>query len=224
MPVAERLAARNTCYLMDRRGFGRSGNASKYSLDTECEDITAVLRFAGQDASVLGHSYGGICALETANRFRVRKVVLYEPPFAIGRPRPLGEPFDNYRKAVEQGRLEDALVIGLRDMTHMSEQQLADLRSTPVWKAIVPLAPTWIRELEEMQKLTVGVSRFSKMSSPTLLLVGTETAPHHIEASNALQKTLPNARTVRFAGQAHDAHLFATEQLAKAISDFMAKD
>ena len=42
LQVANLLADRFTCYLMDRRGRGRSGNAERYSLDTECADIAAV--------------------------------------------------------------------------------------------------------------------------------------------------------------------------------------
>jgi pimeloyl-ACP methyl ester carboxylesterase len=223
LPVAERLAGRHTCYLMDRRGRGRSGDAQAYSLDTECEDIKAVLEVAGPDASLFGHSYGAICTLETASRTAPRSVVLYEPPFPISRMG-IGEAeFSAYRAAVQQGRFEDALVIGLRDLVKMSETQLAELRSTPIWTDIVPLAPTWVRELEEIKKLPFGVARYAAMKSPTLLLVGTETAPHHIEASDALQRTLPDARTVRFQGQGHDAHLFVVDEFARRVSDFLAE-
>jgi pimeloyl-ACP methyl ester carboxylesterase len=222
LPVAERLAERHTCFVMDRRGRGRSADSPDYSLDTECADIKAVLDRAGPDASVLGHSYGAICVLEAVSRFSARKVVLYEPPFPIS-AHGIGPAFEAYRAAVEQGRFEDALVIGLRDLVKLSEQQLEELRSAPVWNDIVPLAPTWVRELEQIKQLPLGVARFSVMRSPTLLLVGTATAPHHIEAADALQRTLPDARTVRFTGQGHDAHLFVVDELARRVSDFLAE-
>jgi pimeloyl-ACP methyl ester carboxylesterase len=168
LPVAERLAARHKCFVMDRRGRGRSADAPTYSLDIECADITAMLNHAGPNASILGHSYGAICVLEAVNRVAARKVVLYEPPFPIGAPTDLGAAFGDYRRAVAAGRFEDALVIGLRDLVKVSEQQLAELRGTPVWDEIVPLAPTWVRELEVIERLPVGVARFSAMKSPTL--------------------------------------------------------
>jgi pimeloyl-ACP methyl ester carboxylesterase len=223
LAVAEALAERHTCFLMDRRGRGRSADAAAYSLDTECADIRAMLDHAGPAASILGHSYGAICALEAVSRFAARKVVLYEPPFPIsahGIPEPV---FDEYRNAVAAGRFEDALVIGLRDLVKLSEQQLTELRNTPVWNEIVPLAPTWVRELEEIRKLPLGVARYAAMKSPTLLLVGTATAPHHIEAADALQRTLPAVRTVHFAGQGHDAHLFVVDEFARRVSDFLAE-
>ena len=222
LPVAEKLAERRTCFVMDRRGRGRSADATEYSLDTECADIKAILDHAGRDASVLGHSYGAVCVLEAVSRFTARKVVLYEPPFPISAST-IGPAFDTYRATVEQGRFDDALVIGLRDLVKMSEQQVEELRSTPVWNDIVPLAPTWVRELEELKKLPLGVARFSTMSAPTLLLVGTDTPPHHIEAQDALQRTLPNARTVRFTGQGHDAHLYVVDEFARRVADFLAE-
>src|SRR5690606_30206164 len=68
LPVASRLADRFTCYVMSRRGRGRSAAGPAHSLERECEDIAAVLAEAGPGAYLLGHSYGAICALETALR------------------------------------------------------------------------------------------------------------------------------------------------------------
>lgn len=222
LAVAERLASRHTCFVIDRRGRGRSGDGSAYSLDAECEDIKAVLDRAGPGASLLGHSYGAICALEAASRFSPRKVVLYEPPFPIKRF-DFGRTYDDFVAAVEQGRLEDALVIGLRDMVKLTEQQLAALRSAPLWNDVVPLTSTWPREIDEILKLPLGVARYSTMTSPTLLLVGTATAAHHVEASDALERTLPHTRTVRLDGQGHEAHLFATDELARRVAEFLAE-
>src|SRR6266849_4419003 len=37
LPVATAMAGRFTCYVMDRRGRGRSGDTADYSLQRECE-------------------------------------------------------------------------------------------------------------------------------------------------------------------------------------------
>jgi pimeloyl-ACP methyl ester carboxylesterase len=66
---------------VDRRGRGHSGDAPDYALEREYEDVVAVVVSAGDGVSVLGHSYGGICALEAALLTDgIRKLVLYEPP------------------------------------------------------------------------------------------------------------------------------------------------
>ena len=88
LQVATAMAEQFTCYVMDRRGRGRSGDAAAYSLDRECEDIIAVLEVAGPEAHLLGHSYGAICALETARRLPIGRLVVYEPPLPVDGPVP----------------------------------------------------------------------------------------------------------------------------------------
>lgn len=77
--VASVLADRFTVHLVDRRGRGLSGDADAYSIDTEIADIAAVLDAAGPDASLVGHSYGALCALAAvASGVDVPGLVLYE--------------------------------------------------------------------------------------------------------------------------------------------------
>lgn len=78
--VATALAARCTCYVIDRRGRGRSGDSESYSFDREIEDIGAVLSAVGPEAYLLGHSSGAIYALEAARRYPLEGLILYEPP------------------------------------------------------------------------------------------------------------------------------------------------
>ena len=60
------LEARFTVLAIDRRGRGQSGDADDYAIEREYEDVAAVVESAGDEVNVLGHSYGGICALESA--------------------------------------------------------------------------------------------------------------------------------------------------------------
>jgi len=49
---------------MDRRGHGMSGDSLEYTLQREAEDVAAVVNSQPGPLFLLGHSYGGICALE----------------------------------------------------------------------------------------------------------------------------------------------------------------
>lgn len=220
LQVATLLSDRFTCYLMDRRGRGRSGDADKYSLDTECADIAAVLAAAGPNSALLGHSYGGICALEAARQVGVSKLILYEPPFPIDRPT-VGDAFERYRAAVANNQLDEALLIGARDFVKLTDAQIKEFRASPAWQPMAALTPTWVRELEVIRSLPLGVERFSQMSAPTLLLLGTATARHHEVASAALAATLPSARTGRLVDQGHQAHLLAPVLVAHEIASFV---
>lgn len=222
IPVANGLADGFTCYLMDRRGRGRSGDFGDYSLSKEAEDIKALLDTAGPGAALLGHSYGAICALEAARQFMVRKLIVYEPPIPIHGSL-LGPEFEDFQAAVARRDLDAALTVALRDIVKAPEKDIEGLRNTSQWAETAALTPTWIPECEVMKQLELGVQRFAGVRTPTLLLLGTATPSHHKEATRALQDILPDARNVEIAGQGHIAHLTATDEVVAAIGDFLGE-
>jgi pimeloyl-ACP methyl ester carboxylesterase len=61
---ARALAERFTVHTIERRGRGESGpQGDDYSIVKECEDVLAV-RAATGASLLVGHSYGGLVALE----------------------------------------------------------------------------------------------------------------------------------------------------------------
>jgi len=65
--------------VVDRRGRGGSGDAAAYTLKREVEDVLAVLESVDAAATLPGHSFGGLCALEAATRRpRLTRLVLYD--------------------------------------------------------------------------------------------------------------------------------------------------
>ena len=169
----------------------------------------------------MGHSYGAICALETARRFSVPSLILYEPPLPIRRSL-IGPEFEGFRAAVAREDFDGALTIALRDIIKMPEEEIEGLKGTPLWVQTAALTPTWIPECEVMQRLELGAERFADIGSPILLLLGTATPPQHKEACHALQKALPDSTTVEMAGQGHMAHLTATDDVVAAVDDFLS--
>src|SRR5687768_11521084 len=83
-PVLPALEQRFTVLAIDRRGRGRSGDADNYALQREFEDVATVVEWAGEGVNVVGHSYGGVCALEASLLTnRIQKLVLYEAPMGF---------------------------------------------------------------------------------------------------------------------------------------------
>jgi pimeloyl-ACP methyl ester carboxylesterase len=218
--VATAMAGQFTCFLLDRRGRGRSGDASDYSIDREYEDIKAVLDVAGPGVHLLGHSYGAICALGAALGAPIGRLVLYEPPLPVEGP-VVGAALAPYRAAVSGLQLDEALMIGLRDIVHLSAEEIAALRPTPLWKQMAALTPTWMREMEAVDRLGSSLERYRQLEASTLLLLGTATAAHHQVATTALAKTLPAVRVVHLQGEGHVAHLTVPDMVAKEVTDFL---
>jgi pimeloyl-ACP methyl ester carboxylesterase len=222
LPVMSLLSEHFTCYAIDRRGRGRSGDSPDYSLEREYEDIASVLRIAGPDASLLGHSYGAICALGAALQTPVKKLVLYEPPLPVGGI-VAGSALDPYRTAVEIGDLDQALNIGLLHFAQEKPENIAFLRQTPAWSPMAALTPTWVRELQEIDALGPDLTRYGKLTMPILLLLGTESAEHPLrDASVALSAALANAQIAPLSGQGHTAHMIAPDLVAEVISQFLS--
>lgn len=82
--VATELRQDFTCFLVDRRGHGDSGDTQEHSLACEADDVIAVAAEAGPDAVIVGHSFGAVVVLEALRRgLDVAAVVLYEPPLPV---------------------------------------------------------------------------------------------------------------------------------------------
>jgi pimeloyl-ACP methyl ester carboxylesterase len=224
MPVARLLASSFACFVMDRRGRAKSGEgAGPYSIEREQEDIAAVLAVAGQEAALVGHSFGAICALGAAMRHPVKRLALYEPPFPVG-GLIAGENLPPYTHAVAEGDLDKALEFGLACFPHLPAEVIAALRASRAWHQLRTMAKSWIRELEVMDALSPDVSGFRALACPSMLLVG-KLSPEHpmLDAARALAEVLPGVRVEWFPDQGHGAMRSAPELVARLIRKFLTE-
>ena len=221
MGVAEDLTDSHTCWVMDRRGRGRSDDGDDYAFDREIEDITALLDEAGPDASLIGHSSGAIYALETANPEYVDRLVLYEPPLHWAEGGHPDEMVNRVRVLVDAGESEEAAEMFFREEGPLHEDDLSALKSLPVWQPMVDLAPVCIREWDAILDAGLGVDRYQEMSTPTLLFAGGDNLDHEGMATEALSATLPDVQVSILEGHRHRAHLTDPTLVAAEIRAFL---
>lgn len=223
LPVAQALSDNCTCYVMDRWGRGGSGIHPDYSVNREAEDIAAVLEVAGPNAILLGHSSGAIYTLETALKFPPQKLILYEPPINGFHGRFVQEIWDSIRLAAEEERYEDALTIFLTDEVEISNEQLAYIKSTPMWEKMLSLTPNSVQEWAELVRYKPTVKQYRDISVPTLLLTGSKDINHPSFATQDLDELWPpeQAQVRVLNGQGHIANLEAPEMVTKEIIDFI---
>lgn len=228
MQVATLLSDRFTCYVADRRGRGNSGPAGNHSLAAECADLRAVMEQAGPQATLMGASYGAIVAIETALRFGVDSLILYEPPLVLdaGSPiaRSLRDSLEPYRNLVETGALDEALTYGLVSFAGVPAEVVADIRSSSpdAWATMRELTPTWIPEMEAIAQMPPGIERYRALQMPILLVSGSGSPVFLRDVVDALDGVLPDSRRFTLAGHGHEGHLTAPDALAASIAEFLA--
>ncbi len=208
-------------YAMDRRGRGESGDAPPYALEREAEDVAAVVDGIGEPTAVLGHSYGALVGLEASLLTSgVSRLVLYEPPILLGDadPHPADVP-ERMARFIQEGALEEALLVFFREVVGMPEHELASYRKLPAWPVRIRLTPTILREMEAERSYRFDPERFSRLQVPTLLLLGGDSPALFREALEAVDSALPESQIRTLPGQQHIAmdtapELFLRESLA----------
>ncbi|TDU02542.1 pimeloyl-ACP methyl ester carboxylesterase [Streptomyces sp. 846.5] len=203
----------------DRRGRAASGDSDEHSLRHEADDIAAVLDLAGPDAILLGHSYGALVALTHALDQPPAAFILYEPPIPLSGPVG-GDAIAPFEQAVRADDLDQALTLGLQNFLKFPDEAIEHFRTTPFWAVRAAMTPTWAREMRAMDGFGDGLTRFTSLKTPTLLVIGEHSPQWLTGVSRRLHQVLPDARLVELPGQAHDAFLTGPQTLADTITAF----
>jgi len=219
-PVLPALEARFTVLTVDRRGRGRSGDASTYSIEREFEDVVAVVEWAGDGVYLLGHSYGGVCSLEAARLTdRIEKLVVYEPPLGfVGSPPEVVDELDALQAG---GDPEELVTFFMREVVGIPPEEIEFLRSLPTWNARVGAADTIPREERSNRVYEFDPDRFRDMRVPTLFLLGGDSPQLFKSAAAAVDAALPDCRLVTMPGQRHAAMDTAPELFTAEVLGFL---
>jgi pimeloyl-ACP methyl ester carboxylesterase len=225
MPLLPALEEHFTVYAVDRRGRGGSGDGPTYAIEREFEDIVAVVDAIGGPVDLLGHSYGALCALETAVRSdRVSRLVLYEPPIPTGIDLYPAGFVERLQALLAAGDRDGLLTTFMQTVVRMPPHEVEQLQRAPQWPARVAAAHTVPREIEAAVAYRFEPARFARLATPALLLVGGDSPPVFTAATAALHAALPNSRIAVLPGQQHAAIsaapvLFLTEVLRFLVGD-----
>lgn len=208
---------------MDRRGRGGSGDSAAYNLQREAEDIVAVIDSIGEPVNMLGHSYGGLCAIEAALlTTNLRRLILYEAVPLRGTDGYKPGIIDRLEAMLRGGDVEGMLVAMFRELVEMPTEELELLRSQrDAWAVRLGNAPSLPRELRVEESYIFSPERFAGMRTPTLLLVGGDSPLREQSNARGVAEALPDARVVALQGQQHAAMYSAPEAFVREVVRFL---
>ncbi len=222
--VLPALESRFSVFAVDRRGRGGSGDALDYAIEREFEDVTAVVDAIGEPVTLVGHSYGGICALEAALRTSaVRRLVLYEPPLPVGVEIYAPGFLDELQRLLDAGEREAVLTSFMTDVVRMPAEELELFRTLPGWDARVAGAHTVVRETRVHDAYRFDPERWRQFAPPVLLLLGGDSPPFFARAIEVLAATLPHATLRVLPGQQHVAMVTAPALFVDELLHFVAE-
>ncbi|MGA8045766.1 MAG: alpha/beta hydrolase [Dermatophilaceae bacterium] len=227
-PLAHLFDDAVSVHAMDRRGRGASGDHPVYTIEKEYADVAAVVDAAaatwGRPVDLLGHSFGGTVAFGAALRTaHIRRLVLYEgwpvPDLAHRTIAPAVMAV--LESSLAEHRPEELLETLYRDVVHLTDAEIAGVKSSAAWRSRVAAAPTVPRELRAFSETTFDATLAARIRVPVLLIVG-EVSPADIKADpDVVVAALPDARIATLAGQAHVAHLSDPEGFATVVLSFL---
>lgn len=205
----EALGSRCRLIVVDRRGHGRSPREPQpYTIAQDAADLGAVLSAEGIDSvHLVGHSYGGVVALEFAlsNPGAVRSLHLIEPPYlslALDHP-DVASLFEATRRVQTSDNLSDEALTEAFFRMVLGDTAAETLMTKPVWEGLTRDAKRFRRE-EFVGDYPPERLRHLPPSLPVTLYSGGRSHPGLQEVARRLAALLPGASLQSFPEAGHD--------------------
>lgn len=231
---ARALAGHFTVHTMERRGRGQSGPQGKdYSIVKECEDVLALQCQTGATLLV-GHSFGGLVALEAARHNPpIARIAVYDPGVSIDGSIPVGW-IPGYEKKLAEGKKLDAFVefvlamnpeTALRTSPWLMKLMLPLFIKSHERQTLMSLLQENLREHKEVARLNNSYENYREISARVLLMYG---GKGHIPQADTSMKRLAtvfqHVETREFPALDHfGLDKTGPQEVAKAVSEYFLK-
>ncbi len=234
----------------DQRGAGRSERpwTGHYQLDTLVEDVEALRRTLGvPQIAVMGHSFGGLLALEYAARYpeHVSRLVLvgafsdgpatctvHRDRLAAARPdayarlladtawqhAPNRSDCDYELRALTQAEFEQYNTQGIFPDSALGKRQ-ASIDSASGLRNTGEMGRSLVRN----GLFTSRFSRGARLTMPTLVIAGARDYAIGVGPQRVLAASLPNARLLEYPGAGHFVYLDEPDRFTRDVLAFLGE-
>lgn len=221
--LAERLARQFSVINFDRRGRGDSGDAARYAVEREVEDLGALIAEAGGTASVYGHSSGAGLALNAAaSGLPITRLVLHEPPYGPDdeeSKRGARELAESVRATLAEDRRSDAIKLFFT-ASGMPPEMVEGMSSDPKMHAVAPTMPYDFEVMGDISRGgTIPEDLVRAISIPTLVIAGGASPDFFRDTAARIAEVLPNGKHTVLEDQDHGA---SADVVAPVVAGFFA--
>jgi pimeloyl-ACP methyl ester carboxylesterase len=212
-----------TVHALDRRSSGAGrlppGSVARgLDIAVHVADLVAYLDARGiRQAALVGVSFGGVLALETAARHpdRVVAVVAYEPPYASLADAPMQVEFRALTSAVAEAHRVD----GARGA---AETFLRGVAGDAAWDRLPERSRTFLAREGEGAVADAAVigtrpDELGRVSAPVTLLTGGASESFYAPIADAVAARIPGAIRDTLPGLAHPAPITEPARVAAAV-------
>lgn len=190
--------------------------------------VEAVQGAADRAPVLLGHSFGGLTALETARALTadgeaetIDGVAVYEPAILPESFKEHADLADRMQARLDDGDREGAMKLYVEQVVHAGEVDDLD-----AWLADWPVWPDCVDLVGEVVRMNYAVERYELPDSldvdvPVLVLTGTEGPQFLRDSARAVHEALPSSRLVDFDGVGHAGPSEAPARTADELRAFL---
>jgi pimeloyl-ACP methyl ester carboxylesterase len=201
-----------------------------YSVQMEVESVKATLDSlqVKEPIILMGHSYGGLIALEYAlkNPENITALILLEPPvFGIAESRHESPSGMKNMIAVTKELTPDADIT--EEMVERFRCELLDCEATPVRD--LPQWLIWLNQKDRLRGLSavgdykLDLKKIHQFRPPVLIITGTESVPFHKRINALLTAEFTNAMAESIDSD-HAIPSKAPSELVKCLRNFLKRE
>ncbi|MEP7284315.1 MAG: alpha/beta hydrolase [Chloroflexota bacterium] len=219
LQLAQALSDTFTVYLVDRRGRGLSGPYRQdHSVQTDVEDVDAVLTKTGAH-NIFAVSVGATICLEAALTLpAIHKLAIYEPLLFPDSARPTAM-IARFDQEMAQGKVAAALTTATQGaqlasplmnamphwlLTFMTNKMMG-WEPSGEYVSFKDLAPTLHYEGQVIADMSGRQERFKDVQAEVLLLGGSQSSAFLKHSIDRVAKILPRAKRIEFPGLNHSS-------------------
>jgi pimeloyl-ACP methyl ester carboxylesterase len=214
-----------------RRGYaGSSRTVGPVTISDKAADLAGLLDDLGiLRAHVVGHSYGGLIALQLAldRADLVGTIVLMESALRVrsGGPasqdlsRRMGVGFQRYREGDREGAVDGFLT----PVFGPAYRKILDRLLPGSWEQAVNDADMFFGiEVPQLPQWRFGPTEAERITAPVLSMVGSESDPAFFEMEGLLRGLFSNLETIRISKSNHLLCLQQPQAVADGLAQFFA--